>query len=297
MHNETELKKYIEAGKILAEVRRDVWKEIKPGMLILDLVNKIENEIIKRGGQISFPVNISIDDQTAHYTSSFDDKRKIKENELVKIDIGVHIDGYSADSALTYCSSKNKLIETANKPLNEAVKIVKPGLKVSEIGSLIEEIVKKEGLGLIVNLTGHGIGRNEFHKEPTIHNIKNNSNYVLEENEVIAIEPFVCDGGGSVNESSTTEIFRYFQDRPVRSKDTRDILEYIKTNFGFYPFAKRWLLKKFTPMKVLLALNQLESARAIESYPVLKEQNGKKVAQAEYTIIVKEKPIVTTPYL
>jgi len=297
MHDETEIQKYIEAGKILAEVRRDIWKEIKPGMLILNLANKIENEIIKRGGQISFPVNISIDDQTAHYTPTFDDKREIKENDLVKIDIGTHIDGYSADSALTYCFTKNKLIESVNRALEAATKIIKPGLRVSEIGALIEEIVKKDGLGLIINLTGHGIGRNDFHKEPTIPNIKNNSNYVLQENEVIAIEPFVCEGGGSVKESGTVEIFRYLQDKQVRSKDARDILEYIKNNFGLYPFAKRWLLQKFTPMKVSLALNQLESARAIESYPVLKEQNGKKVAQAEHTIIVKEKPIVTTPYL
>ncbi len=297
MHTEDELKKYIEAGKILAEVRRDIWKQIKPGLKILDLANLIENEIIKRGAKISFPVNISIDDQTAHYTPSFDDKREIKENELVKIDIGTHIDGYSADSAMTYCSSKNKLIETANKALEAATKIVKPGLKVSELGSLIEEIVKKEGLGLIVNLTGHGIGQNDFHKEPTIHNVKNNSGYVLQENEVIAIEPFVCEGGGFVKESGTVEIFRYFQDRPVRSSDSREILEYIKSNFGLYPFAKRWLLKKFTPMKVSLALKQLEMAGCIESYPVLKEQSGKKVVQSEYTIIVKDKPIVTTPYL
>src|SRR3989344_2357262 len=126
MHDETEIQKYIEAGKILAEVRRDIWKEIKPGMLILNLANKIENEIIKRGGQISFPVNISIDDQTAHYTPTFDDKREIKENDLVKIDIGTHIDGYSADSALTYCFTKNKLIESVNRALEAATKIIKP---------------------------------------------------------------------------------------------------------------------------------------------------------------------------
>ena len=297
MHNEDEIKKYLEAGKILAEVRSDVWKKIKPGLGILDLANFIEDEIKKRGAELSFPVNISIDEHAAHYTPAFNDKREIKQGDLVKIDMGTHIDGYSADSALTYCSEKNKMIETVNKVLAEASKIARPGLKVSEIGNLIEDLVRKDGLGLIVNLTGHGIGRNEFHKEPTIPNTKNNSSRVLQENEVIAIEPFVCEGGGSVIESGVVEIFRYLQDKPVRSNDARGILAHIKTNFGQYPFAKRWLFKKFSPLKVALALNQLESAGAIESYPVLKEKNNKKVVQAEHTIIVGDKPIVTTPVL
>jgi len=296
MHSDDDIKKFIEVGKILTEIRKTVWKDIKPGLNLLDLAKKIEAETEKRNAKPAFPVNISVDDHTAHYTPSFDEKREIKESELVKVDIGVQIDGYMADSALTYCSEKNNLIEANNEVLEKVLEIIKPGLEVSEIGKLIDEFMKEKGLGVIVNLTGHGIGVNDFHKYPTISNVRNDNNYTLQENEVIAIEPFVCEGGGFVNESGIKEIFRYLQDKPVRSNDARQILAHIRDNFGSFPFAKRWLIESFSPMKASVALKQLEAVGAIESYPLLKEKNGKKVSQSEYTIIVKDKPIVTTPF-
>ncbi len=296
MHSESDVKNFIKAGEILTEVRKMVWKSIKPGTNILELAEKIESGILKKGGKPAFPVNVSIDDHTAHYTPTYDEKREIKENELVKIDIGVHINGYMADSGLTYCSQENNLIEANNEVLEKVLEIIRPGIVVSDIGNLIESFMKGKGLGLIVNLTGHGIGVNDFHREPTIANIKKDNSYVLQENEVIAIEPFVCEGGGFVNESGIKEIFRHVQDKPIRSTDARQILTYIKSEFGEFPFAKRWLVKEFSPFKTSVALKQLEAVGAIESYPLLKEKSGKKVSQSEYTIIVKDKPIVTTPF-
>ncbi len=296
------LEKYLRAGKVLAEAREEALKKIiKPGAKILDVAEFIEKKILERGCGLAFPVNISIDEQAAHYTPGFNDQREIKEGELVKIDIGAHFDGFVADSAFTYCSQKNSLADGVEKIMQASIGILRPGLAVYEIADAIEPVLKNLGIGLIVNLTGHGVDQNMFHAPPTIPSIKNKINYRLQEGDCIAIEPFACATNGYVKESGTVEIYRYLQDRPVRSQDSRQILDYIKKNFGPFPFAKRWLTRPvndglvgFQPGKVSMALKQLELAGCLETHPVLKEVEGKKVAQAEHTIYIKEKPVITT---
>lgn len=296
------LDKYLKAGKVLAEARQEaIQKIIRPGAKILDVAEFIEKKILGKGCGLAFPVNISIDEQAAHYTPAASDAREIKEGELVKIDIGAHFDGFVADSAFTYCSVKNNLVDGVEKIIEASIKVLEPGLAVYEIADAIEPVLKELNIGLIVNLTGHGVGQNMFHAPPTIPSIKNKIDYRLQEGDCIAIEPFACQMNGYVKESGTVEIYRYLQDRPVRSADARQILEYIKKNFGPFPFAKRWLmrpvkagLEAFQPGKVSMALKQLEMAGSLETHPVLKEVEGKKVAQAEHTIYIKEKPVVTT---
>ncbi len=286
--------KFILAGRIAAEAREEAMRIARPGMKILDLAEAIEKLIQKKSAKPAFPVNISIDDVAAHYTPIHQDSREVKEGEVVKIDIGVHVDGYIGDLAATYCSEKNGLIAAAEKALAEAVRIVKPGTRVSEIGNLIEETAENLGYGVIVNLTGHGIEKDNFHAGPTIPNIRNNIPYELEEGDVIAIEPFICERKGHVKETGTTEIFRYLQDRPVRMAESRRILEMAKNEFLSLPFAKRWLCRHFSPLKISLALKELQAVNALEAHPVLKEGAGMKIAQAEHTVIVKDKPIITT---
>ncbi len=302
MENKEILEKYLKSGKVLAEARSQALKKIiKPGAKILDVAEFIEKKILESGCALAFPVNISIDDQAAHYTPTFNDARVIKEGELVKIDIGAHFDGFVADSAITYCSEKTSLVDGVEKIIDTAISVLKPGLAVYEIADAIEPVLKEFGIGLIVNLTGHGVDKDMFHAPPTIPSVKNKISYKLEEGDCIAIEPFTVHTNGYVKESGTVEIYRYVQDRPVRSPDSRQILDYIKKNFGAFPFAKRWLVKPvleghagFSPVKVSMALKQLEMAGCLELHPVLKEVENKKVAQAEHTIYIKEKPIVTT---
>ncbi|MFH1978706.1 MAG: type II methionyl aminopeptidase [Candidatus Aenigmatarchaeota archaeon] len=288
------IEKYKIAGKIGAEIKRDVLKMIKPGMRILDLANFVENSIFEKDAKPAFPVNISINEIAAHYTPSYTDEKIIEPGDLVKIDIGTHVDGYIGDMAFTYCSEKNPLIEAVEKTLDSAISIVKPGVTISEIGEKIESTAKSLGYGVIVNLTGHTIDRYVFHGHPSIPNIANDSDYELKDGEVIAIEPFVTTGNGHVKESNVVEIYRFLQQKSVRLPEARKILEIAEKEYEKFPFAKRWLQKKFSPIKVSMALRQLEHVGAIESYPVLRENSNKKIAQAEHTIIVLDKPIITT---
>ena len=289
-----EIETYKKAGRIAAEVKEEVKRILKPGVKILTVAEFIEKKIKEKGASCAFPPNISINEIAAHYTPRFNDDITIKPGDLVKIDIGVHIDGYIGDLAFTYCSEKNDLVKVSETVLSEVIKIIRPGVTVSEIGETIEETARENGFGVIVNLTGHTIDRYVFHGEPSIPNVRNNINYAFNEGDIIAIEPFITEGNGHVRESGSPEIFRFLQRKPVRSKEARQIITLVEEKYKSLPFAKRWLHEKFSPVKLSLALKQLEEVGAIESYPPLKEIENKKIAQAEHTIIVSEKPIVTT---
>lgn len=288
------LELYKKAGKISFEVKQEVLKKIESGMKIIDLANLIESEILKRGAEPAFPVNIGINEITAHYTPTFNDLREIKPGDLVKIDIGIHVDGYIADMAFTYCSEKNPLIEAVEKALDSGLKLIKPGILVSEISEAIENAIKDQGFGPITNLTGHGLDRYSIHAQPTIPNVSNNSGYELKEWDVIALEPFVTNSPGHVKDSGQVEIYSYLQTRPVRLSEARKILDMAQTQYHGLPFAKRWLAKMFSPVKVSMSLRQLEQVNAIQTHPVLKETQNRPVAQAEDTVIVAKKPIITT---
>jgi len=288
------LEKYRKAGSICASVRKDLEKVLKPGMKILDIADRVDAKIEKLGGKPAFPVNISINEIAAHYTPTFFDAIVIEESDLVKIDVGVHVDGYIGDMAFTYCSEKSDLVKANKKILKEGIKAIRPGILVSDLGGIIEEAAKAEGVGLIVNLTGHGLDRYVFHGQPSIPNVKNVMDVPLEEGSVVALEPFACRNNRMIKESGVTEIYRYLQRRPVRLPEARKILDLAENEYKSLPFAKRWLVKQFSPIKVAMSLRQLEQVMALETYPILREVDRKPCSQAEHTIIVKDKPIVTT---
>ncbi len=287
--------KYMRAGRIGAQARGLALNTAEPGLNLLELAQAIEDFITKSGGRPAFPVNISINELAAHYTPKADEKRVIEPGELVKIDLGVEVEGYIGDLAFTYCSEKSPLIEAAEKAVRAGISVIRPGVSVGEIGKAIEETVKDSGFGVIVNLTGHDLDRYIFHGGLSIPNMANDSGQTLEEGQVIALEPFISESNGRVEETGVVEIFQYIQDRPVRLPSARRILQLARDQYHGLPFARRWLIKEgISPLGVSLALKQLESVNAVNPYPVLKEISGKKIAQAEHTVIVSDKPIVTT---
>ncbi|MCX6814901.1 MAG: type II methionyl aminopeptidase [Candidatus Aenigmarchaeota archaeon] len=288
------LEKYIRAGRICAEIKEELSEMLKPGTRLLTIAETVDMKIHEKGAKPAFPVNISLNEIAAHYTPSFNDEKTIGPKDLVKIDIGVHVDGYIGDMAFTYCSDPNPLVKCSEKCVEAAIEVIKPGVTVAQISEAIENTVKEHGFGLIVNLTGHTLEKYVFHGSPSIPNVSNSSTYKFREGDVIALEPFVVQSNGYVKDSGNVEIYRYLRDRPVRLPEARKILELAKSEYKELPFAKRWLYKNFSPIKVSLALRQLEAAGAIEIYPVLREIENKPIAQSEHTIIVMENPVVTT---
>ena len=272
------LDKYREAGRILAEVRGEAIKKVKIGKKLLDVAESIEHLIQQKGGGVAFPMNISLNDEAAHATPSKADASAFG-HDLVKLDIGVHIDGYIADTAITVDLGKNKeLVEASNNALERAIEVVHAGVDTAAISTVIEETITDYGFRPVVNLTGHGLERYTQHAPPAIHNRRTQSGTKLKEGQVIAIEPFSSNGNGRVYETGKAEIFNLVKTKPVRSPEARAILKEVEV-YKSLPFAKRWLTGR-----VDLGLKQLEAAGIIHAYPVLKDKGL--VSQAEDTLIV-----------
>jgi methionyl aminopeptidase len=288
------LENYRRAGRIAAEARDLALRKTRPGVLLLDIAEEAEAFIKKKGALPAFPVNISLNDVAAHYTPSHGDARAVGRDDLVKIDVGVHVDGYIGDTAATWSSGSHPLIRAVNGILSDAIKILKPGVTVGEIGSVIQGAAESRDVGLIVNLTGHTLDRYVFHGPPSIPNVRNESSHAFREGDVLALEPFTCPSNGHVKESGITEIYRFLQKRPVRLSEARKILDLAENSYKSLPFAKRWLFREISPVKVSLAMRQLEQAMALEPYSVLRESSGMPIAQAEHTIVIRDKPLVTT---
>jgi len=283
------IKKYENAKKISDEILQFTKKLIKKDMKIIEIAELVENEIKKMGGNLAFPVNISINENAAHYTPDINDPTILKYRDLIKVDFGVHVDGYIWDRAFSIIigNEKNDLIEASEKAVENAIKAIKPGIKVCEISEIIENTVNEFKLRPIYNLSGHGLERFTQHAEPSIPNCKNNIQDEIKEGQAIAIEVFTTNGIGLVKESSEVLIYKYEKERPLRLWEARKILEKAKKEFMGMPFAKRWLKDIASGVKLELALKQLVESGALKPYPVLKEESGGLVAQTEETVIVK----------
>jgi len=279
------LENYRRAGVILVEVRKGATGLIKVGGSLLEVAEFVENNIREKGGEPAFPCNISRNEEAAHATPSIDDTTVFGKDDLVKLDIGVHIDGYIADSAVTVDLSGNYdgLVKAAEAALDEAIKIIRDGVSTIELGEVIGNTIKERGYKPVVNLSGHGLSRYDSHAPPTIPNVKYEHGVTLHENNVVAIEPFATDGGGKVVESGNAEIFSLIKPKPIRMREAKKLLDEIK-NYQGLPFAKRWLPRE----RLELALRTVETAGILRDYPVLREEEKGMVSQAEHTVIIKK---------
>ncbi len=271
------------AGEILKEVREEVVKMIKPGTRMLEVAEFVEGRIIELGAQPAFPCNISLNEDAAHCTPSKNDQRVFREGDLVKIDMGAHIEGYIADTAITVDLGDHvELVECAETALEKAIEIIEPGISTSEIGETIEKIAREFGFKPVYNLTGHGFMPYLAHAPPTIYNYRTERGVKIEEGMVFAIEPFITGGAGRVSERSETEIYSVISSKPVRMKMAREILSEVE-KYRTLPFAKRWLSN---PREIIIS--KLVREGVLRAYPVLTEIKKEPVSQAEHTVIVEE---------
>ncbi len=285
MDYEDKIKNTIEAGKVAKQIRDSL--KIKVGDKYSNICEKLENKMSELGCGYAFPVNISVNEITAHDTASLKDDRIITEKDLVKVDIGVHKNGFIADGAVTFdmTGEYGHLMDASKEALENAISIVKAGVDTSRIGAEIERTVKKRGLKVIENLTGHGLDQYIIHSDPIIPNYETQKGTILQEGDIIAIEPFVTSGDmeGHVTEMDRCEIFSASSFEPTRNKDARKMMEKIVNERRTMPFAERHYVKKPTDK---IAILELIRNGSLIAYPVLKEKSGGMVAQFEHTIIV-----------
>ena len=289
---------YIKAGRIASEVREYARTQDHTGRTLSEICNDVENAIIKKGGEPAFPVNVSLNDIAAHYTAEPNDPTVVKNTDVLKIDVGVHIDGYIADTAVTvsYDSKYQDLIDIAQRALDEAIGIARSNTRVSDIGRIIEKTITKYGCKPIQNLSGHSLERYTIHAGQSIPNIWTiGHSFNLSVNNVYAIEPFVTtkDGQGIVYEGKVKNIFGIASRKRTKDQRADEFLEYLWNKFKTLPFALRWVVKDYEEKEAISLLETLLKKKNVHAYPILVEGSNRIVVQAEHTIIPQESNTIT----
>ncbi|MEJ2250483.1 MAG: type II methionyl aminopeptidase [Candidatus Lokiarchaeota archaeon] len=300
------IQSYIEAGKAAVAAKKLARKLVKPGFSYLELANKCEEEILKSGAKLSFPINISLNEIAAHYSPPIGDKTIIPEKGLLKIDIGTHANGYIADTAITFNIDEDpnfqKYVDAAEAGLEAAISLIKPGIKLYELGEAIAGEIIKYGLKPIYNLGGHELKQYNLHAGPFIPNYKDTKHsQVFKIGDAYACEPFTTssNGRGEVTNGKNAYIFRFIKRKTKNIPyDKLNYMTKIEKAFNHLPFSPRWIKREnlIPSNKIISTLNYFLRKKVIMHYPILIERTKSPVAQAEHTIIIDGdgNPIVTT---
>jgi len=287
--DENELQAFKEAGKMASRIREDSKRLIMVGESLLDVAETVEQMIMEAGARPAFPVNISINDIAAHYTPELESELSLDEKDLVKVDLGVDLDGALADTAYTVDlgGDSGKLVTAAEEALENAIKLIRPGVAIGDVSAAIEDAIKGHGFRPISNLSGHMIKSNELHAGVEIPNVRTGETYRFKEGDIFAVEPFATTGAGYVEDLEQVEIFSIYMPSKIRMRQSRKIVEFVIKNYGMLPFAERWVRKEFqSKLLVSAALKELLQNHFLRGYPVLREAGRGMVAQAEHTLLV-----------
>lgn len=283
---------YRKAGQIACSVRDIAKKKGYVGKTLYEICEKIEKEIRENGGNPAFPVNVSLNEIAAHYTAEPNDRQIVSDQDVLKLDIGVHVDGYIADTAVTisYNNEFHSLVKASENALLEALKVARTKAKSNEIGKAIENSIIKSGYMPIKNLSGHSLERYTIHAGKSIPNINSFGSFLLESDKAYAIEPFVTlkNGIGIVHEGNVANIFAIISRKPTKNKELDNFLNYIWGRYKSLPFALRWLLDKYDEKNARNFLDILKKKKNIHAYPILVEGKKMMVSQSEHTIIPHE---------
>ena len=229
------------SGHIASKVRKRAHDYVRAGTKVIDVCESVERWIRELGGEPAFPCNVDLDRVAAHYTSPIGDATVISDGSLVKVDIGVHIDGYLADTATTICLNPQleRLVEAAEAALDSGIRAVRADTKASEVGSVIERTMRLRGVSPIRNLTGHRVARYVVHAGDVIPNVHSINGNRLKEGDVYAVEPFTTlpDAAGEVRDGPHGSIYLFQKKRSVSGEAAKEMLKLIQSDYRSLPFA------------------------------------------------------------
>ncbi len=286
--DEHALECYRKAGRIASECREWARGAIRPGVHVREVLETIEEMIYERGAAPGFPAQSSRNHIAAHYCSSPQDELQYEEGDCVKVDIGVHVDGYIGDTACSVDLSEDgrwtPLITASADALSAAIATVGEGVPVRDVGRAIEKTITSAGFEPVRNLTGHGLDRWKVHTAPQIPNYGDAGGGRLEAGMIIAIEPFASTGRGFIRERGKSEVFMMVRPpRKARGLD-RDVLKAIEEWRGL-PVARRYFAgldaEAFED-----TLGRLARQGSVMRYPPLVEEEGVMVSQTEHSLFL-----------
>ena len=206
-----EIKIMRDNGKTLAKIVKELEKKVKPGVTTEELNRVSETLILNSGGKCSFKgydgypacLCTSINNEIVHAAPS---ARKLKDGDILSLDLGIFYKGYHADMAVTLPVGKvsleaQRLMRVTKKALKRGIKKVRPGNTLGDIGNTIQRYVEGQGFGVVRDLCGHGVGK-ELHEDPRILNYgKRHSGEEIKIGMVLCLEPMVTVGDWKIQKS------------------------------------------------------------------------------------------------
>jgi len=280
--------KYRLAGAIAREARIYGAGLISENASLLEVANTVEAFILSKGARPAFPVNIAVNEVAAHFTPRHDEPDlRFRTGDVVKLDVGVQVDGYIGDTAMTVEIGTGKwtaMKEAVEEALRVAIGMVRPGVDLSLVGAAIETTIAARGFKAVENLTGHSLERLVLHAGISVPNVKEKTAGTVREGDVLAIEPFATNGMGRVDGKKNSSIYRFVRKRFARTSEARHLLKEIEASFTALPFCERWCTRYV--LEPAAALENLVRCGAISYYPTLREVDDGIVTQAEHTVIV-----------
>jgi len=283
---------YFRAGRIANEMKSWVKSRVAPGVEFRAICRDIEEEIARRGGEPAFPCGIGVNHISAHYAPQDDDLGVIHEDDLVKLDYGVHVEGYIADTAVTVTlnSKYQTLLEATERALQSAIDTVRKDRRIGEVGRAIWREATLDGFKTISNLSGHTLERYVIHAGKSIPNLFVPNLPVLRKGEVLAIEPFLTlgDAAGYVVEAPQETIYSIIGRKKTGTREADELLERVWNQRKTLPFTPRWFARDYSGDKIRQLLGELKRKKLMRGYGTLVEASSKPVAQFEHTVALED---------
>jgi methionyl aminopeptidase len=281
---------YLKAGEIAIAVKKLLRSKVKVGASVLEICEAGETKIKELGGNWAFPLNVSINNVAAHYSAQPNDDLVIRKGDIVKVDCGVEIDGYVADTAFTvsFGTGHKDLIKASEEATKAAIDLIRPGITTDRIGTEIEDIIRSYDFRPIRELGGHQLDQNLLHGPIMIPNVKGTKGIKLEENQAYAIETFATSGTGRLLKTETKcFIFQLNPLQiPLRLDSAKKARRVILTSYRNFPFTTRWIAKELSVPTAKIALRYLADKAQIKRYPVLSDIKDSLVSQSEHTVFL-----------
>ena len=284
-------KEYLKSGRITSEVKGVVQNSVRPGTGFLEICDLVKKEVEDRGGRLAFPTGIGVNQVTAHYAPQDGDGSVVGEQDLVKVDFGVHVDGYVTDTSvsLTFNPEFNLLLEATERALEVAIATARKEVRTGEIGREIHREAARFGFKTIENLTGHTVDRYQVHAGKSIPNLYMPGMQSLKVGDVFAIEPFLTPGSaaGYVVDAPTTTIFSIVSRKKTGVPELDAFADRVWAERKTLPFTLRWYSSEFGRGKLPGIVSRLMAKRVVRGYPTLVEASGNPVAQFEHTMALE----------
>jgi len=294
------------AAEVHRQVRKYMRSIIKPGMLMIDLCETLENmvrKLIKENGLqagIAFPTGCSLNWVAAHWTPNAGEKTVLQYDDVMKLDFGTHIDGHIVDCAFTVAFNPmyDPLLQATRDATNTGIKEAGIDARLCDVGAAIQEVMESYEVEIngkvfqvrsIRNLNGHSIAPYQIHAGKSVPIVKGGEQTKMEEGEFYAIETFGSTGKGLVRED--LECSHYMKNFdvghvPLRMAKAKQLLGTINNNFGTLAFCRRYL-DRLGETKYLMALKSLCDNNVVQPYPPLCDVKGSYVSQFEHTILLR----------